>query len=166
MSDYHIALQSNRIYHIFNRAIGNEALFKNNENYRYFLQKYHEHTSSVAATFVWCLLPNHFHIIICIKPESEIISHYKFVKKIERVDKEILPDFIMERFSNFFNGYTKAFNKQHNRKGSLFIDFMKRVEIMDNRQFMATTFYVHKNAVHHGYLNVLKTGSGLRTLHF
>jgi len=63
---------------------------------------------------------------------------------------DILPDFIMERFSNFFNGYTKAFNKQHKRKGSLFMDYMKRVEIDNTNQLLATTFYIHKNAVHHG----------------
>lgn len=151
MSNYHIDLKSNCIYHIFNRAIGNEKLFRNDENYRYFLQKYLHHVGAVVDTYSWCLLPNHFHIMICVRPESEIISQYKFVKKSENLNPDLLPDFIMERFSNFFNGYAKAFNKQHNRRGSLFIDYMRRVEILDNNQFLATIFYIHKNSVHHGF---------------
>ncbi|MDB5013184.1 MAG: hypothetical protein JWQ25_1386 [Daejeonella sp.] len=150
MGNYHIDLQSKCIYHIFNRAIGNEKLFRNDENYRYFLQKYLQHISPIADTLSWCLLPNHFHIIICIKPESEIVNHFILSKKEDPTNADILPDFIMERFSNFFNGYTRAFNKQYNRKGSLFMDYMRRVELSNTSQLLATTFYVHKNPVHHG----------------
>jgi len=65
--------------------------------------------------------------------------------------EEIVPDFLMERFSNFLNSYVKAFNMQHHRKGSLFKDFMRRVEVTDDIQLGASIFYIHKNPVHHGY---------------
>src|SRR6266487_4568348 len=57
----------------------------------------------------------------------------------------------MERFSNLLNSYTKAFNKKNSRKGGLFINLMRRVEIIDDSQFGATIFYIHKNPVHHQY---------------
>jgi REP element-mobilizing transposase RayT len=95
MSKYHIDLHSNRIYHVFNRATGNEKLFKSDENYKYFLKKYLHHISPVADTLSWCLLPNHFHIKICIKPEQEITDNYVLAKKKEPDNKDILPDFIM-----------------------------------------------------------------------
>ncbi|MEO8793964.1 MAG: hypothetical protein ABI390_00785, partial [Daejeonella sp.] len=127
-----------------------EVLFRNNENYRFFLAKYTQHILPVADTFAWCLIPNHFHFLIRIKSEKAIISHYAQSGKQKPYDPEILSVFIMERFANFFNSYSKAYNKRYNRKGSLFIDYMRRVEILDNRQLLATTFYIHKNPVHHG----------------
>ncbi len=61
----------------------------------------------------------------------------------------------MERFGNLLNSYTKAFNKQNTRKGGLFIDTMRRVEIKDDAQLSAIIFYIHKNAVHHGYAGAI-----------
>ncbi len=60
-----------------------------------------------------------------------------------------LSDFIMERFSNFLNGYAKAFNKMYNRKGALFIDYLKRRKADSDADFTALVWYIHKNAVHH-----------------
>ncbi len=34
------AFQANDFYHAFNHAVGNENLFKNGENYRFFLRRY------------------------------------------------------------------------------------------------------------------------------
>ncbi|MBK7810149.1 MAG: hypothetical protein IPO62_01580 [Saprospiraceae bacterium] len=55
----------------------------------------------------------------------------------------------MERFSNFLNSYTKSFNKVYRRKGSLFIDFMKRNCVVEENDFSTFEWYIHKNAVHH-----------------
>jgi putative transposase len=49
------------------------------------------------------------------------------------------------------NSYTKSFNKVNNRKGGLFIDYLRRILVDSDTQFGATAFYIHKNAVHHGY---------------
>jgi putative transposase len=73
------------------------------------------------------------------------------MKPNKKFSLEIIPDFLMERFSNLFNSYTKAYNKTYNRKGSLFIDYLKRVELKDEAQFGTTIFYIHKNPVHHQY---------------
>ena len=80
-------------------------------------------------------IPNHFHILIRIKPESAIEEHYLQIKKTKQFSREIIPDFIMECFSNFFNSYTKSYNKTYNRKGALFIDYLRRVELKDETQF-------------------------------
>jgi putative transposase len=58
---------------------------------------------------------------------------------------------MMERFGNLLNSYTKSFNKGNKRRGGLFIDTMRRVEITDDAQLGAIIFYIHKNAVHHHY---------------
>ncbi|MBX9782601.1 MAG: transposase [Chitinophagaceae bacterium] len=150
MPDYHIPLQPECIYHILSRANGNEKLFLNSNNYSFFLQRFEKHVSPVADTLCYCLLPNHFHFMVEIKSLPAIEAHFKEVKKDKSLDESVLSDFIMERFSNCLNSYTKSFNKMYNRKGSLFIDYMRRVKVETEEQFRQTVFYNHKNAVHHG----------------
>ncbi len=61
------------------------------------------------------------------------------------------PQFVMQQFSNMLNSYTKSFNGKYARKGSLFMDYMRRVEKRSDAELKATIFYIHKNPVHHGY---------------
>ena len=75
---------------------------------------------------------------------------FKEKKHAKDFNPDTVSDFIMERFSNSLNSYTKSFNKVYKRKGALFIDYLRRVEIKHDSQFGATIFYIHKNAVHHG----------------
>jgi putative transposase len=151
MPDYHIPLHPDKTYHVFSRGVGAERLFINDENYRFFLSKYSEYINPIADTFSFALLPNHFHFMIRIKGAQFIESHFNEKKKLKKLDPALVPDFIMERFSNFLNSYTKSFNKVYNRKGALFMDYLRRVEVLDDHQFSATLFYIHKNPVHHGY---------------
>jgi REP element-mobilizing transposase RayT len=147
---YYIPLFPSRLYHVFSRATGSEKLFKEEENYRYFLQKMNQHLSPVCFIRAYCLLPNHFHLVVEIKEENQIKAAFLAVKKDKVYNPEIISDFVMERFSNFLNSYTKSFNKRFNRKGSLFMDYLRRVEISSDAHLTAAIFYVHKIPVHHG----------------
>ena len=69
----------------------------------------------------------------------------------------MVSDFILERFSNFLNGYAKAFNRQNKRKGALFMNYLRRVEIKKDSQLSAILFYIHKNPVHHGLVKEIET---------
>jgi putative transposase len=89
--------------------------------------------------------------MIRIKSLEVIEKHFKEKKNADLPGSDKIPDFLMERFSNWLNSYTKSFNKVYNRKGSLFIDYMRRIEIVKETQFRSTIFYIHKNPVHHGY---------------
>ena len=91
-----------------------------------------------------------------VKDEVEIKIAFTQAKKGKTFDFEIVPEFIMERFSNFLNSYTKAYNKRFIRRGSLFIDYIRRVEIETDSQLSATIFYVHKNPVHHGLVKKIE----------
>jgi putative transposase len=150
MPDYHIPIQPDKTYHILSRAVGSEKLFKVEDNYRYFLEQFQRKVSGVAELMAYCLIPNHFHFLVQIKSEGEILALFEKAKPGKKYQPEICSDFIMERFSNWLNGYTKAFNIQQKRKGALFIDYLRRVEIERDSQYSATLFYIHKNPVHHG----------------
>jgi putative transposase len=62
--NYSEPLLCNRYYHLFNHAIGSDNLFKEKENYLYFLRKYGIYISPVCQTYAYCLMPNHFHFLI------------------------------------------------------------------------------------------------------
>lgn len=156
MADYHIPLLPDHCYHIFTRAIGSEKLFLKDENYRYFLNKYRQHIHPVAETFAYNLLPNHFHVLIRIRTIEEVASYFLLKKGNFELKIESTPEFIMERFGNLLNGYTKAFNKINKRKGGLFIDTLRRVEVKTDSDFSSEIFYIHKNAVHHQYVSKIE----------
>ena len=148
--NYYQPLISETSYHIFSRAIGNEKLFLTEENYTFFLQRFDLYISPVADIYAYNLLPNHFHAIINIKSQDELLALYTAVKKSNILYETWQPDFVMRQFSNLLNSYAKSFNLKNKRKGSLFME-MCRVPILKDAQLSATIFYVHKNAVHHGY---------------
>jgi REP element-mobilizing transposase RayT len=156
MADYHIPLLPGQTYHIFSRAIGAEKVFLEYDNYRFFLDKYKQHITPVAETFAYNLLPNHFHLLIRIKNIDDIESHFSLKKGNQDFTLEKIPEFIMERFGNFLNSYTKSFNKINNRKGGLFMDTLRRVEIRNDSDLANEIFYVHKNAVHHQYVSKIE----------
>jgi putative transposase len=182
MQDNTAILEPDGIYHIYNRANGSELLFLSDDNYRYFLEKFNQYIHPVADVFCYCLMPNHFHFLVRIKPERdiiEIIEKWKFhstktlqgfqTSEGERPDRfpkpvrsqgyrnlqgyqnlEGLTLFISLQFSNFFNAYSKAFNKQNNRRGSLFIRPFKRKRIDSETYLRKVIHYIHYNPLEAG----------------
>lgn len=146
--NYSIPLHPGRMYHIISHAVGNEQLFRENENYRFFLDKYFFYTLPVADTITYCLMPNHFHFMIRIRPEKDIGLYYWEKKNCEAIS-EVFPDFIMQQFSNLLNSYAKAYNKVYKRRGSLFVDNLRRFELESEKYFTALVLYIHHNPVKH-----------------
>ncbi len=146
-------------YHIYTHANGFENLFQSEENYRYFLQRYEHFIPPVADTLVYCLMPNHIHFLVRIRPEAELVALYKtkYPEK-EAVDFQTLQgfksleEFTIRQFGHLFNSYTQAFNKMYKRRGSLFIHSFKRKEITTDDYFTNIIRYIHANPVHHGFV--------------
>lgn len=151
---YYQELLPDNVYHLFSRAVGNEKLFIIEPNYHFFLKKFYQHTDGICDLLTYSLLPNHFHLMVEIRCAVEIETLFCKVKnRVFDEQRDSLPDFIMERFSNLLNSYAKAFNKIYHRKGGLFIDYLKRSVISQDADFAALVWYIHKNAVHHGLTN-------------
>ena len=150
MPNQHLPLLPDNYFHLYNRAVGDELLFRTEENYRYFLRKMKEYILPVAQIWTYTLLPNHFHLLVKIRDDSVIEAYYKLKKKKDfNPANQLISDFIMEQFSNWLNGYAKAYNKMFNRKGALFIDYLKRSMAVEDNDITSFIFYIHKNAVHH-----------------
>ena len=65
------SLQANKIYHIYNRGNNREDLFREERNYRYFMSLYVKYIEPIADTFAYCLLKNHFHVLVRIKDAAD-----------------------------------------------------------------------------------------------
>lgn len=61
-----------RYYHIFNRGNNKNPIFQSEENFRFFLRRYFQYSAEYWDTFGYCLIDNHFHILIGIKPVEEL----------------------------------------------------------------------------------------------
>jgi putative transposase len=149
-------LETDKLYHIYTHANGNENLFRNDENYRYFLKRYQEFISPVATTYAWCLMPNHLHLLVKVKSEKEVhtIFSTKFNESIQH-QPDLLSKNIILQFSHLFNAYSKAYNKFYNRRGSLFMRAFKRKEIVDDSYLTSVILYIHRNPLHHGFVTNL-----------
>ncbi|MCO5233541.1 MAG: transposase [Chitinophagales bacterium] len=156
-------LEFETYYHIYNHANGDENLFREEKNYPFFLEKYYQHIDPIADTIAWCLMPNHFHLLVKIRSEKEIVDHFsssskgsflKFetLEKFATAEEEKLK-FLSKQFSNFFSSYSQAYNKLYNRKGSLFLKNFKRKEIKDEKYLIRLLVYIHRNPVQHGFTN-------------
>src|SRR5713101_3495855 len=99
-----IPLQPGFYYHIYNRGNNREDLFREERNYRYFLRLYAKYTQPIADTFAYCLMRNHFHLLVRIKETSPLLESRE----------------VSQHFSNLFNAYAKAVNNAYGRTGSLF----------------------------------------------
>lgn len=160
---YFIPLEPYNKYHIFNQAVGSEKLFRNDENYNYFLKKFNEYISPIATTFSYVLIPNHFHFLIEIKSKETIYNHYVSIElskentNYKKENELKYDDFVMQQFSNFFNSYTKSYNKRFNRKGALFIDYLRRTLISDMEYLKNLVLYIHQNPIHHNCSKSLDT---------
>jgi putative transposase len=151
MNDFHIQLEPGAVYHLYSRAIGNEKLFRFGKNYMFFLERFSKYILPIADVWGYVLVPNLFHLIVEIKAEPEIQKHFQFKHKEDEYLPANNPRFIMQCFSNFLNSYSKSFNKYFKRKGSLFIDYFKRVKLNSPADICAALTYVHKTPVRLGY---------------
>ena len=141
-------LEEDNYYHIFNCGINGEDLFREEENYEYFLRLYDKHITPIADTYAWCLMKNHFHLLIKIKPFLNLTGFGNLSGL--KTTKTKPPH---QYFSNLFNAYSKAINKRYGRHGSLFERPFKRKHIDDEDYLQTVVVYIHNNPVKHGFTN-------------
>ena len=103
-------------YHLYNRSINKELLFKEEENYLYFLKQYRKRFEDKLDAIAYCLMPTHFHFLIYCHNEQE--------------------NSIPQEIGIWLSSYTKAMNKRYNRSGSLFQRHTKAIPV-DNDDYKA-----------------------------
>lgn len=127
---------SAQIYHIYNRGNNSQKVFFETRNYDFFLTKIRKHVGPLCDILAYCLMPNHFHILIAKRdgaPSDGLSPSDGF--ELERAVGVVL------------RSYTQAINKAHNRTGSLFQQKTKFKEIKTNLQAQICMYYIHQNPV-------------------
>lgn len=141
------------IYHIVSRGVDKRKIFLDNRDYFRFIHDLFEFNNKASADtasyyfskldiasgnytgeerkprkllvsiLAFCLMPNHYHLILISKIEGGIP---KFMKKLNM-------------------GYAKYFNRRYERTGALFESRYKSVLIKDEAHFIHLPYYVHLN---------------------
>ncbi len=142
-------------YHLFNRGNNRENIFIEERNYLYFMELYVHHIASIADTYAYCLLRNHFHLLVRIKSESEVQTFRVFRNEVSRteVSKTRKVSSPSLQFGNFFNAYAKAINQAYARTGSLFQKPFGRVLVTDHAHLLYLVRYIHYNPQKHGFVD-------------
>jgi len=133
-------------YHIYNRGNNGENLFFEERNYDYFLKLYIHYIYPIADTYAYCLMKNHFHLLVRINPKLNLLGF----QNLEGLNYS-------QYFSNLFNAYTKSINKNYHRTGSLFEKNFKRILIDDDSYFVQLVCYIHRNPQKHGFTKDFRT---------
>ena len=120
--------------------------------------------SSVLDVYAWCLMNNHFHLMVRIKDlddfnklvQDKLTSLQELTTLDANSSKPSEPDvfnIVSHSFQKMFQSYAMAFNKQENRVGSLFQSPLKRNLVSDMTYFTNLIYYIHANAQLHGFVD-------------
>jgi len=154
MADSKTPLEPNNFYHVYNHAVGNEKLFKTRGNYLFFLVRLEKYLLEFIDIYSYCLMPNHFHLLVFIKTQEDIVRAHSNTHPRKAINSGLeVPKIISRQFSHFFNSYAQAFNKENHRKGSLFYNRFKRKLIDTDLYLKNIIHYIHYNPIDHGFVD-------------
>ncbi len=138
------------LYHVYTHVSVNELVFREQKNYFFFLDKIKFYLLPILDIYAYCLMPNHIHFLVTFKNKNEVLQNLKLENPDFEDDKT--HQILMKPFSNLLNSYAKAYNKIYSRKGSLFLDYLKRIRV-DNEAYLLNIFnYIHNNPKNHGFV--------------
>ena len=117
-----IDLRIGDYYHIYNRAVAGNLIFIEKRNYWFFISKIKKYLLHTADLLAYCLMPNHYHLIIKLKDLGLPTS--------------------MQRMGM---SYTAAFNKTYKRSGHLFQGRYQLRFINGLNYLIQAVTYIHLN---------------------
>ena len=114
------------LYHIYNRGNNQQRVFFQERNYNFFLSKALNELRNQLHFLAYCLMPNHFHFLVCTKREFERVKFSNGMRTL-------------------LSSYTRAIQKQERFSGSLFQQNTKYKELFDNSHSHTCFHYIHQN---------------------
>ncbi|KAA9332467.1 hypothetical protein F0P96_13430 [Hymenobacter busanensis] len=126
-------LQPEKLYHLYNRGNNRETVFHTPENYRYFLTKLRRHLTPHLRILAWCLMPNHFHLLVQVREAADLARC--------STDLRLL-----------LSSYTRAIQKEQGRTGSLFQQHTKAKELSTEQYAFMCFCYIHQNPLRAGLI--------------
>lgn len=113
-------------YHLYNRGENGEKIFYRQKNWLFFLSNLKRYfVPEQADILVYCLMPNHYHLLI-------------------RINCENFSNTVMKPFGI---SYTKAINKQQERNGHVFQGPFQSRQVQSDADLLNLSRYIHNNPV-------------------
>mgnify|MGYP006297627569 CR=1 FL=1 len=135
-------------YHLYNRGHNRENIIVERENYAYLLRLVRRHLHPVMDILAYCVMPNHYHLLVKIKQKSDFLSEPKVHTKSD-FSHELPADAsprISEAMRRLSIAYTKAINKRYGRVGALFQGPYQAKPVPPER-LLDLSCYLHHNPV-------------------
>ncbi|MFH1601691.1 MAG: transposase [Candidatus Shapirobacteria bacterium] len=159
-----LPLVTNYYYHVYNRGSNGQPIFLSKRDYQRFkdLLSYYQHSDhpgsyskflilkseerqkilrnlskediKYADIICYCLMPNHFHVLL----------------------KQNRNDGISKLMATVQNGYARYFNKKQDKFGPLFQGRFKAVLVNNEEQLLHLTRYIHLNPYSSAIVNTSK----------
>ena len=125
------------IYHIYNQGNNRQKIFFNRDNYLFFLKKIQVQITPYSDILAWCLMPNHFHLMVLVNEVSlPLDALTEGFTSSESPGSRTLNQSI----GIMLRSYTNAINKQKNTSGSLFRNSTK-AECLNCPNGITPSFY-------------------------
>ena len=136
--------KENGFYHIYNRGVAKQNIFLDKQDYKVFIgylklylaskdlqgrilqvppTKQLKNFYQQAFLHCYCLMPNHFHLLLF---QKEVCGIPLFLKSL-------------------LTKYSMYFNKKYKRVGPVFQGKYKAVEVESEEQFLYLSKYIHRN---------------------
>lgn len=126
-------------YHVFNRGVAKQIIFKDSKDYSVFLNLFkrylspdpvkdlkgrqYPHLRGDIELLAFCIMPNHFHLLV-FQAEDRSLTRL---------------------LSGVCTSYAVYFNKKYRRVGPIFQDIYKAVKVQNDAQLMHVSRYIHLN---------------------
>ena len=118
----------NAFYHVFNRGINKQDIFRSDDDYFFFLKKLNDLKKKYDhSIYALCLMPNHFHISIQTRKVS--------ISKI---------------MSSLTTSYSMYFNRIYQHFGTVFQNRFKSILVENDSYFIKLSQYIYLNPVKAG----------------
>ncbi len=121
------------LYHIYNQGNNRQKIFFNRENYLFFLKKIRGHVKPYCDVLAWCLMPNHFHLMVRVnrcgsegfaEKNTKGITVNQFSDKdksqINASSETLAGGSLNHSIGVMLRSYTNSINNLQSRSGSLF----------------------------------------------
>ena len=158
-----------QFFHVYNQGNNRRKIFYSKKNYDFFKLKIGTYINPFAKVIAYCLMPNHFHLLIYVN--KVVIPRHYFKEYYDQYQaayykkrnprKKLYKSFIKSWKSEGITlndsigimqrSYTRAINKRYNWSGSLFRtgckakdEWESKFQTIGDRNFFTGNMYVSK----------------------
>ena len=154
--DYWHRYEEGGCYHLYNRCISEVNLFEFPGMCDHFIIKIKKYLSPFMVLYGYCLMPNHFHLLVRIKNHDAIQDaslDWNESNRLRQYDKGAcdLNSLIEDQTRRLFSSLVMFYNKINKRRGSIFTERMKRILQRSEFNILDQLCYIHHNPIHHGF---------------